>query len=153
MVPSLIAVAPVGEEWCRGCKAWRPADDVRGGVCQAHANAEDRERYASDARYRESRRHRSACRKRGVAEIPVEGRECLMEIFHGRCAYCPQPATTFDHIVPVSAGGESVPGNIVPACASCNSSKRCTSLDDWLARRPDLAIDDHLIDVISLSHC
>ncbi len=30
-----------------------------------------------------------------------------------------------DHVVPVARGGCSKRGNIVPACKSCNQSKRC----------------------------
>jgi len=28
-----------------------------------------------------------------------------------------------DHVIPLSKGGKHLPSNVVPACASCNSSK------------------------------
>jgi 5-methylcytosine-specific restriction endonuclease McrA len=44
------------------------------------------------------------------------------------CYYCQQPLTkatmTMDHVVPLSQGGYSKPGNIVPACKPCNTRKR-----------------------------
>ena len=40
------------------------------------------------------------------------------------CHWCGQPATTRDHLVPLSAGGAHEPGNIVPACQPCNSGRR-----------------------------
>ena len=40
-----------------------------------------------------------------------------------KCHYCPEPATTRDHIVPRSKGGRNAAWNIVPACVSCNSAK------------------------------
>ena len=39
------------------------------------------------------------------------------------CAYCGQEATTVDHIIPASLGGDAHPSNLVAACISCNSSK------------------------------
>ncbi len=40
------------------------------------------------------------------------------------CAYCGSPeATTVDHIVPKSAGGKDVEGNLVAACRRCNGLK------------------------------
>lgn len=48
-----------------------------------------------------------------------------------RCRYCGRPATSIDHVVPVSKGGKDEPDNLVPACRSCNSSKGSKALDDW----------------------
>jgi len=46
----------------------------------------------------------------------------------GECHYCkkkfPPSALTMDHIVPVSRGGASTRGNVVPACDACNKTKR-----------------------------
>ena len=41
------------------------------------------------------------------------------------CQYCMAPATTVDHVNPVSKGGELLnPENLVAACVSCNSKKQ-----------------------------
>ena len=46
----------------------------------------------------------------------------------GECHYCHKKfapsALTMDHIVPVSRGGTSTRGNVVPACDACNKTKR-----------------------------
>ncbi len=46
----------------------------------------------------------------------------------GVCHYCGKQvgadALTMDHVVPVSRGGTSTKGNVVPACAACNQTKR-----------------------------
>ncbi len=46
----------------------------------------------------------------------------------GVCHYCGQKvgaaALTLDHVVPVSRGGTSSKGNVVPACRECNSKKK-----------------------------
>ncbi len=39
------------------------------------------------------------------------------------CAYCDQPGTHIDHVVPVSQGGPTHPDNLVAACARCNLEK------------------------------
>ena len=57
--------------------------------------------------------------------------QAKLEEFEGRCAYCPGEAEHIDHIVPVSKGGTSFIWNLIPACASCNLSKRDRSLEEW----------------------
>ena len=123
-------MAALGLRWCRGCRAWLAIAVVdKRGVCRPCANAEYRAHYAANPGAIRSRVH---ARKRGVAPVPLEGAEVIMDRFGGVCAYCPSPPTTWDHVVPVSAGGLTVPGNVVPACVSCNSSKGTSDVWDWL---------------------
>lgn len=46
------------------------------------------------------------------------------EMFGGKCWICGKPATTTDHVIPLSRGGSHWPSNLRPACLSCNSSKQ-----------------------------
>jgi len=60
------------------------------------------------------------------------------QIQKGVCHYCggkfPPSELTMDHIVPLSRGGHSTKGNIVPCCKSCNNSKKYTMpVDEILA--------------------
>lgn len=137
--------------WCRGCEDWMDANLVRAGLCRAHASEYERRRYAEDERFRAGRRQRSASRKRGVGTVPADGREVILEAFDGLCAYCDQPATTWDHIVPVTGGGKTTPGNIVPACASCNSSKKTKDVAVWIESTGRVA-KHQLIDRIALAN-
>lgn len=45
----------------------------------------------------------------------------------GECYYCKQKfkpdELTLDHIVPLSRGGKSTKGNVVPCCKTCNNQK------------------------------
>ena len=43
-----------------------------------------------------------------------------------QCHYCPAPATTVDHLIPLSVDPSLRldPRNLVPACRRCNSSKK-----------------------------
>lgn len=46
----------------------------------------------------------------------------------GLCAHCGKTVDpseiTMDHIVPISRGGKSAKGNIVPSCKTCNNEKK-----------------------------
>jgi len=123
----------LGQAWCRNCNDWLPLVDMsKNGLCRAHQREADRERYANDAAHRERRRAHASERKRGVERVPAEAKEMLLELFDGGCAYCDQSADTWDHVVPVSKGGKTVPGNILPSCVVCNSSKRARDMEKWL---------------------
>jgi 5-methylcytosine-specific restriction endonuclease McrA len=140
------AMAAKGLRWCRECRAWLRADTVtRSGLCNDHERAAYRAMYAAN---RDRIKAAKLARKRGVDPVPAIAAEVLLEQFAGRCAYCPAPATTWDHIVPVSLGGLTEPGNIVPACGSCNSSKNARPLDEWA---PGRDLSDALADVLALA--
>lgn len=50
-----------------------------------------------------------------------------------QCVYCGGPGTErWDHLVAVMQDGETVLGNMVPACAACDDSKGKTPFADWL---------------------
>ncbi len=50
------------------------------------------------------------------------------EIVRGICHYCGEKfkssELTMDHVVPISRGGKSTKGNIVPCCKECNNKKK-----------------------------
>lgn len=124
--------------WCRGCREWLSVERVqRQGVCRPCQNREDRLRYKSDPQYRERRRQHASRRKRGVEPVPTEAKEMLTESFEGKCAYCGDQANSWDHLVPIAKGGVTEPGNIIPACRSCNSRKRTKDLVQFLDELPE----------------
>lgn len=84
------------------------------------------------------------CQKRRGEDNPEfthqEWKETLI-FFNGECAYCgctPRRGQrlTRDHLEPVSHGGRTVHGNIIPACSSCNSSKGAEDFKDWFMAQP-----------------
>jgi 5-methylcytosine-specific restriction endonuclease McrA len=51
------------------------------------------------------------------------------------CAYCGRPCkATVDHVVPISRGGRDEAANVLPACKTCNSSKRDLLVTEWRRR-------------------
>lgn len=53
----------------------------------------------------------------------------------GVCHYCGQQFSarllTMDHVVPLSKGGKSVKGNVVPCCKACNTAKKTMLPMEW----------------------
>ena len=53
----------------------------------------------------------------------------------GICHYCdrcfPPKSLTMDHIVPISRGGKSTKGNVVPCCKECNNAKKQLLPIEW----------------------
>ncbi len=53
----------------------------------------------------------------------------------GTCYYCRtrvgRDNLTMDHIVPLSRGGKSKKGNLVPACKACNNKKKYLLPVEW----------------------
>ncbi|MCU6481303.1 HNH endonuclease [Arthrobacter sp. A2-55] len=58
---------------------------------------------------------------RWIRKVPFS--KAAVRARDGRCAYCPGPAETVDHIVPRSRGGRSTWLNLVGCCHSCNGLK------------------------------
>lgn len=54
---------------------------------------------------------------------PAWSKRGVMRRDNRRCGYCTAPATTIDHVVPRSRGGQNTWRNTVAACTSCNQRK------------------------------
>jgi 5-methylcytosine-specific restriction enzyme A len=59
----------------------------------------------------------------------------LRKVHKGVCYYCQRQVgrahLTMDHVVPISRGGRSNKGNIVPACKECNTKKKYLVPVEW----------------------
>lgn len=51
------------------------------------------------------------------------------------CYYCQKALgrdeVTMDHVVPLSRGGRSTPGNVVMSCKDCNTRKKTLTPVEW----------------------
>jgi 5-methylcytosine-specific restriction endonuclease McrA len=71
--------------------------------------------------------------RRLAAQIdgPLPRKVYLAILASGPCVYCGDPAVSIDHVRPLSRGGLETEGNLVPACAHCNSTKHARLLTEW----------------------
>jgi 5-methylcytosine-specific restriction endonuclease McrA len=56
------------------------------------------------------------------ASVPLT-RRAVFARDGGRCVYCRAPATSIDHVLPRSRGGEHTWENVVSCCRRCNHTK------------------------------
>lgn len=105
-----------------------------------------REYYRSDKGQIASRRASHRRREReSLTEINFSEDEWLfcLEFFESKCAYCGlfDDDLTMDHFVPVAQLGSFTSDNIVPACSSCNSSKRDSDFFEWFRKQEFYSLD------------
>jgi 5-methylcytosine-specific restriction endonuclease McrA len=74
------------------------------------------------------------------AHVPLT-RRAVFARDGGRCVYCAAPATSLDHVIPRSRGGEHIWENVVSCCRRCNHAKADRGLVElgWRMRRPPQA--------------
>lgn len=71
--------------------------------------------------------------KRGlVGDLTAQDWMNALQYFDRHCAYCGATGhLEKEHVIPVTAGGGFTRSNIVPACRSCNQSKKARLLHEW----------------------
>lgn len=82
-------------------------------------------------------------KRRGESDVSYSHQQWKETVifFGGECAYCGRTMRkgerlTRDHLEPIKEGGETTQDNIVPACASCNSSKGASEWREWFMEQP-----------------
>lgn len=75
-------------------------------------------------------------RHEGQSELTQEQWEMAKAYFRFHCAYCGQEdELTKDHLDPLNNKGSLTVSNVVPACRSCNSSKKDHQWLAWFQKR------------------
>ncbi|WBY90949.1 HNH endonuclease [Enterococcus casseliflavus] len=75
-------------------------------------------------------------RHEGQSELTQEEWEMAKAYFRFHCAYCGQEdELTKDHLDPLNNKGSLTVSNVVPACRSCNSSKKDHQWLAWFQKR------------------
>jgi 5-methylcytosine-specific restriction endonuclease McrA len=108
---------PGRRRWCWVCTkavTWEQSDTACSKRCRDLLYAES---------YRIARHTKASYRlNRQCVLLLSEWAETLRH-FHWHCAFCKGPFESLDHFVPVSRGGASWVGNVVPSCLRCQAAK------------------------------
>ena len=48
------------------------------------------------------------------------------------CVFCGDSFERWDHLVPITKGGDTKLGNMVPACRKCDDSKQDKDFEEWM---------------------
>ena len=84
-----------------------------------------------------SKRRKAQNRGQTPVQIPVAALRQRFNEFGNCCAYCGGNGDMqIEHLEPISKGGAHDIGNIVPACASCNTNKRSHPMEPWYRSQP-----------------
>lgn len=79
-----------------------------------------------------AKRRKAANRGQTPVQITVAAISARFALFGNCCAYCGISGDMqIEHVVPISQGGAHDAMNIVPACQSCNYSKRADDMEAW----------------------
>lgn len=66
------------------------------------------------------------------ATLTIKEWETIKLYFNNKCCYCERDLPLeVEHFVPIKSGGEYTKYNILPACKSCNVSKRSKTFEEW----------------------
>lgn len=61
----------------------------------------------------------------------------MRKLYASPCLYCGSTQRIeADHVIPIVRGGTHSIGNLVPACKSCNASKRQQTITEWKKENP-----------------
>ena len=120
--------APEGHKFCSRCQTLHRIDELsdRGNsfLCKSCRKII----FSRNFHIRNDNKHKTP----KPMQLTTEQWEDCIKHFEGKCAYCgKKKKLTQEHFIPLSKGGEYSVNNIIPACGSCNSSKRDRDFFKW----------------------
>jgi hypothetical protein len=135
--------------WARArAKEWRRRNPEKVKAIQRRWRDSNIDHYRSTSAARTRRRNALKRASRRKALLPANRQiiESRFELWGNCCAYCgvdgshprnsPRKRLAEEHVIPLSMLGLDEPGNIVPACLQCNSSKHDKPVEAWYISQP-----------------
>lgn len=101
---------------------------------EINKRASERRRGSDRTKEKLARRSRENNR---IFNFSIDDWNEICELFDNKCSYCRKSGKLQkDHFIPISFdSGHTVPGNIIPACGSCNSSKINKTPIEWVVSK------------------
>lgn len=115
------------------------------GHCKEHSN--DSSKRAKQKEYstpegKSKIRTRNHQRKSGFILWEREDELRAFDVYKDRCGYCGTKinfrTVEFDHFIPISRGGKTVPSNMIPSCVRCNrgiGGKKAQEPKEWIIKK------------------
>lgn len=139
-------LARLGKKRCSRCNEIKPISefsylhctwDKKNVVCRPCSSEKQKIAYKKNPSLIGRGNQKRRAREAGViATFTDEEWEFAKKFFDHRCCYCDQEVLLQrEHFIPLEQGGPYSADNIIPACISCNSSKRNLLFDEWASGR------------------
>ena len=151
MTGKYTSVIANGKKTCTFCGEALPLEAFAKNGVDANGNQKYRDdcKTCYNIRRRENatkKRHSDfvgGMKRRGESDVNYSHNDWKETVifFGGECAYCGRTMRKGerlrrDHLEPIKEGGATTQDNIVPACASCNSSKGAREWREWFMEQP-----------------
>ena len=99
---------------------------------EAHRESTMRYKQGHKEQARVSDKKRDARKREVLSTLTIEQWERAKQYFNNQCCYCGSKLSLQqEHFIPLSRGGEYTVNNIIPACMSCNASKKDRDFFTW----------------------
>lgn len=117
------------EYWRQKSRDWIAANREYKRARDSQYAKEHPEVYKASAARRKAR-----IRQNGIYAISQKE---MRKLYASPCLYCGSTQRIeADHVIPIARGGTHSIGNLVPACKSCNASKRQRTITEWKKESP-----------------
>ena len=125
------------------------------GQCKSHSNKSaqtSKKKILETPEGKSKLRTRNHQRRDGYVLWEYQDEKRAMQLYEKRCGYCGTlinyKTVEFDHIVPISKGGKTIPENMIPSCMPCNNNKRAKDVYSWLYSKFGFGIGDSIYEEI-----
>lgn len=128
------------------------------GHCKIHSNESSRRAKRKEYSTPEGKakiRFNNNRRKTSLILWEYQDEKRAMQLYEKRCGYCKTPVNyktvEFDHILPVSKGGTTIPENMIPSCIECNrgvNGKKAKDVISWLRHKFGVDLGNYIYEEI-----
>ena len=120
---------------CKNCcktanEKWRAENPEKKLACRRAYRSSPKGREA----HRAKRNRRRARKRNAPGNATTEQIKARFDYHGNKCRYCgcSDKPLAIEHMIPLARGGSNWPSNLVPACTSCNSSKRAKTYKEFV---------------------
>lgn len=133
--------------WCKSCEREKNSeyyDKNDGAATMRRWLQTEMGRNSRSATMRKVYEKRRGC----YVKFDLQDEKNAYDACGGKCAYCQIivdfSVVEFDHFIPVKLGGKTEVSNMLPACKTCNRSKRDKMPQEWIVKKFGVVIGEQI---------